>query len=320
MTDWLTNRTQVNTEIGWKITQREGMKSKTLHMRAELPNKTGNNKTATQTTTLIKQKYRLSRLLSILWLLHHLANRWRVCLFPGILLIRDLCVFFRAEKNLICQICLNIWKHYFEDLFSFVFPFSGFCVYIHLSVFWNLWFCSWQEWRQIQPMPLLIARNLPEISQSSLATQSSLTQMLPLAGICFEICTEVQIHELQWETYFILHTFVDSGHLVDIDSLTNILQNHVIVGQSGCDHVLPWCVRWMAGGPQRMLITSRALSPALESMTFMRPVLRLFLFGAEVVLSEARYFVLPVKSQLTQSWNTLHLHTPLSSHTSFMQT
>lgn len=92
-------------------------------------------------------------------------------------------------------------------------------------------------------MPLLIARNLPEISQSSLATQSSLTQMLPLAGICFEICTEVQIHELQWETYFILHTFVDSGHLVDIDSLTNILQNHVIVGQSGCDHVLPWCVR-----------------------------------------------------------------------------
>ena len=74
------------------------------------------------------------------------------------------------------------------------------------------------------------------------------------------------------------------------------------------------------GGPQRMLITSRALSPALESMTFMGPVFRLFLLGAEVVLGEARYFVLPVKSQLTQSWDTLRLHIPLSSHTSLMQT
>ena len=58
--DWLTNRTWVNTEIGQEITLREEMQSKTWHKGAELQNKTGNNKTTTQTTTLMKQKYRRS--------------------------------------------------------------------------------------------------------------------------------------------------------------------------------------------------------------------------------------------------------------------
>lgn len=51
--DNLANRTQVNIEKGRETTQWQEMESKTGHMRAEFQNKTGNNKTQTQTMTLV---------------------------------------------------------------------------------------------------------------------------------------------------------------------------------------------------------------------------------------------------------------------------